>query len=175
MILKRENLCGPTPELQRGAQPCSRSVCMCLCYLSHLPVQQPRAGRFLAYGTAPVLQTSCSDPNKSANLSHLLPWADCSCTTATCLSRYSPSVLEDLSQGGIHIFSFAPGLSHLLSAYSSWEKYEVLSKDLLIPIQNANLSVLLHQCFATWDGSATSSTICHGLWGQTPHKANLKT
>lgn len=27
---------------------------------------------------------------------------------------------------------------------------------------------------ATWDGSATSSTISHGLWGQTPQKASLK-
>lgn len=88
--------------------------------------------------------------------------------------RYSPSVPEDLSQGGTHIFSFAPGLSHLLSACSSWKKYEILSKDLLKSIQNANLCVLLHQCFATWDGSATSSAISHGLWGQTPHKANLK-
>lgn len=95
----------------------------------------PRAGRFLACGTAPLLQTSCSDPNKSANLSHLLTWADSSCTTATS-PKYSPSVLEDLSQGGTHIFSFASGLSHLLSAYSSWEKYEILSKDLLISIQN---------------------------------------
>lgn len=88
--------------------------------------------------------------------------------------RYSPSILEDLSQGGIHIFSSAPGLSHLLSAYSSWEKYEILSEDLLIPIQNANPYVALYQCRATWDGSDTSSAISHGLWGQTPHKASLK-
>lgn len=89
---------------------------MCLCCLTHLPVQQPRAGRFLACGIAAVLQTPCSDPNKSANLSHLLTWADSSCTTAT-FPKYSPSILEDLSQGGTHIFSFASGLSHLLSAH----------------------------------------------------------
>lgn len=144
----------------------AEGVFVCLCCLTHLPVQQPRAGRFLACGIAAVLQTPCSDPNKSANLSHLLTWADSSCTTAT-FPKYSPSILEDLSQGGTHIFSFASGLSHLLSAHSNWEKYEILSKHLLIPIQNANLCVLLHQCFATWVGSASSSAISHGLWGQT--------
>lgn len=100
---------------------------MCRCYLTHLPAQQPRAARFLAYGTAPVLQTLHSDPNKSENLSWLLTWADSSCITATYLPKLSPPTqfLTTFQEEEHIFFTFPPGLSHLLSACSTRKKYEI--------------------------------------------------
>lgn len=78
---------------------------MCRCYLTHLPARQPRAVRFLAYGTAAVLQTLHSDPNKLANLSCLLTWVDSSCTTATCLPwLFPPQSLQTFHKEGLTFF-----------------------------------------------------------------------
>lgn len=128
-----------------------KCLCVCRCYLRHtcqcsspglagfLPMAQHQCCKLCAQ--TPINQQTCliSSPGQTPAAPQPLSFP-----------RYSPSVLENLSQGGTHIFSFAPGLPHLLSAYSCWEKYEILSEDLLIPIQNANPCVHLHQCHVGW-------------------------
>lgn len=149
-------------------------IFVCRCYLTHLPAQQPRAARFLAYGTAPVLQTLHSDPNKSENLSWLLTWADSSCITATYLPKLSPPTpfLPTFQEKEHIFFTFPPGLSHLLSACSTWKKYEIPQlgftninkKNAKTTYTSASLS-----CHIRWLSHKHHSGLMQSLWGKTPH------
>lgn len=146
---------------------------MCRCYPTHLPAQQPRAVRFLAYGTAPVLQTLHSDPNKLANLSCLLTRADSSCTTATRLPRlFPPQSLQTFHKEALTFFPPLQAFPTSCQPVVLGKNMRFPSQDLLIPIQNAKPPALLHCCLATWDGSATSNTqgFCNLSWfvGQDP-------
>lgn len=141
---------------------------MCRCYLTHLPAQQPRAVRFLACGTAPVLQTLHSDPNKLANLSCLLTWADSSCTTATRLPRlFPPQSLQTFHKEALTFFPPLQAFPTSCQPVVLGKNMRFPSQNLLIPIQNAKppalFVVVLPHGMAQPQATLRASAISHGL------------